>query len=167
MAMRERYWSFFSEIKYKSFYYQYFQTLFSYINWGISAFLSLTTLSCIAAWDIWNSYPMVWAALICFSQIIQAFFPKLPYNELLTSTKFMISALDRLLLATEHDWLYIECHSLSDDEILKLLEKHQVQYSDLINQFFPGTYLPIIKWCEKKAAESYNTFFSVTYHINL
>lgn len=163
--MRERYWTFFSEIKYKSFYYQYFQTLFVRINWGISAFLSLTTLSCIAAWDMWKSHPLIWASLICSSQIVQALFPKLPYNDLLISTKFMISSLDKLLLSVEHDWLYIECHSLTDDAILQLLEKHQNQYSDLVNQFFSGTYLPNIEWCIKKANESTNTFFFVTYNI--
>lgn len=163
--MRERYWSFFSEIKYKSFYYQYFQAFFSRINWGLSAILSLTTLSCIAAWDMWKSHPVLWGALICFSQVVQALFPKLPYNDLLISTKFMISALDKLILSVEHDWLFIECHSLSDDDILQLLEKHQNEYSRLVDQFFSGTYLPTIKWCERKADEETRVFFSVAYNI--
>lgn len=162
--MRERYWKFFTEIKYKSYYYKHFQILFNRINWGISAFLSLTTLTCIAAWDIWDSHPMIWASVICFSQIIQAMFPKLPYNDTLISTKFMISSLDKLLLSIESDWLYIEIHQLNDDEILLRLNRYQNQYSELVDQFFSGSYLPTIKWCNNKADKDWEVFFSTTYN---
>lgn len=161
--MRERYWNFYFSIKFKACYYMYFQIFFKHINTCITCFLSLTTLSCIAAWDVWNKYQLLWANLICVSQVVQAIFPKLPYNDMLISTKFMISALDRLLLDIDHDWLIIDIHHLSDDEIVKLLEKHQNCYSDLVNQFFSGEYLPLIKYCEKKAEQECKTFFSVTY----
>lgn len=141
----------------------YFQILFKRINTCITCFLSLTSLSCIAAWDIWNEHQTVWAMLICASQVAQALFPKLPYNDTLISTRFMISAIDKLLLDIDHDWLVIESHHLSDDEIIDLLEKHQRHYSDLVNQFFSGEYLPIIKYCEEKADSECRTFFSVTY----
>ena len=161
--MRERYWNFYFSIKFKACYYMYFQIFFKHINTCITCFLSLTTLSCIAAWDVWNKYQLLRANLICVSQVVQAIFPKLPYNDMLISTKFMISALDRLLLDIDHDWLIIDIHHLSDDEIVKLLEKHQNCYSDLVNQFFSGEYLPLIKYCEKKAEQECKTFFSVTY----
>ena len=161
--MRERYWNFYFSIKFKACYYMYFQIFFKHINTCITCFLSLTTLSCIAAWDVWNKYQLLWANLICVSQVVPAIFPKLPYNDMLISTKFMISALDRLLLDIDHDWLIIDIHHLSDDEIVKLLEKHQNCYSDLVNQFFSGEYLPLIKYCEKKAEQECKTFFSVTY----
>lgn len=163
--MRERYWTFFFTIKHEAYYYKHFQILFNRINWIISAFLSLTTISCIAAWDIWKKYQLLWAVLICVSQIFQALFPKLPYNDLLISTKFMISSLDKLLINIEQDWLYLDIHNLSDDEILKFLTSHQKQYSELINQFFPAIFLPVIKYCEKKAEEDCKNFFSITYHV--
>lgn len=129
----------------------------------ISGFLSLTTLSCIAAWDLWKDYQIIWAVLICASQVIQVFFPKMPYNDLLISTRFMISALDKLLLQIDHDWLGIEILHLSDEKIMELLEMRQSQYSDLVNQFFSGDYLPVIKYCESKAEQDCKIFFSVTY----
>lgn len=161
--MRERYWNFYASIKYKSCYYMYFQILFKRINTFITCFLTLTTLSCIAAWDVWKEYQLLWSGLICLSQAIQALFPKLPYNDLLISTKFMISAIDRLLLDIDRDWLLIESHDLSDDEIISLLSKHQNHYADLVNQFFSGEYLPMIKYCEKKADQECTAFFLVTY----
>lgn len=161
--MRERYWNFYFSIKHESFYYKHFQLLLSRINRGITAILALTTLSSIAAWDIWNKYRIIWAILICFSQVLQAIFPKLPYNDLLISTRFMISSLDKLLLDIEYDWLSIDVHDLSDDKILASLKKHQRNYSDLVNQFYSGEYLPVIKYCEKKAERDCKNFFSVTY----
>lgn len=165
--MRERYWTFFYSLKHRAFYYQYFQRLLNSINWAITAFLSLTSLSCIATWQLWDSHRYVWTALICISQVIQALFPKLPYNELLVSTKFMISALDGLLIKVEHDWLYIDIHQdeLSEDEILKILNIHQAKYSELVSQFFSGAYLPNIKYCDKHAESDCKTFFNVTYHV--
>ena len=161
--MRERYWAFYLSLKHRSYYYKSFQILFKRINWAISSFLSLTTLSCIAAWDLWKNFQILWVILICISQVIQVFFPKMPYNDLLISTKFMISALDKLLLQVDHDWLSIDVHHFSDDRILELLETRQSQYSELVAQFFSGDYLPVIKYCEDKAEQDCKTFFSVTY----
>ncbi len=163
--MREQYWNFYVSIKHMSLYYKYFQSLFNAINWLISAVLCFTTLSCIAAWDIWKSHPLLWSSIICVSQVLQAMFPKLPYNDLLITTRFMISSLDSLILDIEHDWLKIDFFSLSDAKILKRLNKHQKRYSELINQFFAGTYLPTIKYCEKKAEKECKIYFSVTYKV--
>ena len=163
--MRERYWNFYVATKHKSFYYMQFQLLFVRINWILSAFLTLTTISCIAAWNVWQSHTLIWGFLIACSQIVQALFPKLPYNDILISTKFIITEVDRLLLDIDHDWLYLDIHNLSDDEILVLLTKHQQRYFDLVNQFFSGTYLPVIKYCEKRAERDCKNFFSTTYQI--
>lgn len=164
-SMRDQYWTLYVALKHRSLYYKYFQSLFSTVNWIISAILCLTTLSCIAAWDIWKNHPVLWSSLICISQILQALFPKLPYNDLLISTKFMICSMDKLLLDIEHDWLSINVFSWSDNKILKQLKKRQKHYSKLVNQFFSGTYLPTIRYCEKMAEKECKTFFSVTYKI--
>lgn len=161
--MRERYWAFYFSVKYESFYYRNFQLLFNKINWMITAFLAVTTLSCIAAWDIWQKLPALWATLICVSQIVQALFPRLPYNDLLISTKFIISTLSDLLLEIDHDWLSIDIHQLSDEDISSLLEKRQKQHSELTNQFFAGTCLPDIKYCKKRSERDLEDFFSTTY----
>ncbi len=68
--MRERYWAFYLSLKHKSYYYKSFQILFKRINWAISSFLSLTTLSCIAAWDLWKNFQILWVILICISQFL-------------------------------------------------------------------------------------------------
>lgn len=161
--MRERYWTFYVSIKHKSFYYMHFQFLFNKINWSITAFLGFTTLSSIAALDVWKEVPWLWVGLICASQVIQALFPKLPYNDLLISTKFMIAEINRLLIDIDHDWLYLNIHTLTEDEILSLIEKHQLRYFELVNQFFSGTYLPNIRYCEKRAEQDCKNYFSVTY----
>lgn len=163
--MRERYWNFYTSIKYKSCYYMYYQIFVKRINIGISCFLSCVTISSIAAWNFWKTYPFLWSGIICLSQIIQAVLPNLPYFDLLIPVKLMISAVDRQLLDIDHDWLIIETQGLSEDQIINLLEKHQNRYADLVDQFFSGEYLPIIKYCVEKAEEECNTYFSVTYQI--
>lgn len=117
-------------------------------------------MSCVAAWGIWNVYPVLWSVLICLAQIIQALTPKMPYNDLLVSTKFMICSLDTLLLDIDIKWLDINyVHDYSDEEILQFIENYQKQHTALINQFFSGTYLPELKICVRKATEECNTYF--------
>lgn len=163
--MRDRYWSYFVSIKHKYFYYIAFQTLYSRINWCITAFLALTTLSCVAVWNIWDKIPIVWAMLICMSQVIQALFPKLPYNDLLISVKFIIPEVDSLLMDIEHDWLYIDIHKPSDDDILSMLHKYDQRYHELTNQFFSGTFLPDIQYCSKKAEDNCKNYFATNYQV--
>lgn len=163
--MREHYWNFYFSTKHKMYYYKYFQLLFRRVNWCIAGFLSVMALSSVAAWSLWDTHQVLWASLICISQVIQALFPKLPYNDLLISTKFMISAMDKLLIDIDNDWLLIDINGLSDEEILKLLKKHEKQYSKLVSQFFCGEYLPAIKYCEKKAEIDCKNFFSINYHV--
>ena len=157
--MRETYWNLYVKLVYKSCYYKYFQSLFGKINWILTIFCSVVSLSSIAAWGIWKTHPAIWSVLICVSQLIQAMFPKLPYNDLLSSTKFMSSSLDKLLIQLKTDWLKIQYLDSTEEEILKLIKKHETSYSELVSQFFAGTYLPTIKYCEKKADRECNIYF--------
>lgn len=158
--MREQYWYMYQNFKYRFFYYKRFKILFSKINWIITALCGLTTLSSVAAWGIWKSHPLAWSILICFSQLVQALFPKNPYNDLLISTTFMLCEFDKLLLEIEHGWLAIELNQYSDEQILEFIRKYELKHAELISQFFSGTYLPELKHCCKKAEEECAAYFS-------
>ena len=149
--MREQYWNMYQKLEYQFFYYKRFQILFHRINWFITAICSTLALSSVATWSIWKTIPVFWSVLICASQLIQALFPKLPYNDLLISTNFMLGELEKLLLDINHDWLALELFQYSEQEILGLIQKYECRYANLSSQFFSGTYLPEIEYCHKKA----------------
>lgn len=161
--MREKYWNFYYKITYQSFYYKRFQIFFTGINRVITVFCSLMALSSVAAWGIWKTYPLLWSIMICSSQLIQAMFPKLPYNDLLCSTRFMICSIDKLRMSIDHSWLKIDVYNYTDKQILELIEKYEIQYSELVSQFFSGTYLPEIKYCVKKTEAECTAYFSLNY----
>lgn len=163
--MREQYWNFFVSTKHKFYYYKHFLILFNRINGIISAFLTITTLSGVAALSIWQIHPSIWAGIICISQIIQAVLPRLPYSNLLAATRFMIPAMNRLLLDIEYDWNVININDSSDKEILSLLQKYRTKAIALIEQFFNAEYLPTIKYCEKNAEKECRNFFAIYYAI--
>lgn len=162
--MRETYWNLYTDIKYKSCYYKYFQKFMNAIYWSITVFCSIVSFSSIAAWGIWESYPVLWSVLIGISQVIQAMFSKLPYSDLIHPTKLMISSLDKLLIQIKRDWLEINYLEYPDEKIPKLIEKYELQYSELVSQFFSGAYLPDIGYCMKKAEDECNTYFSLYQH---
>ena len=162
--MREQYWNFYSSLKYREFYYKWFRTFWGRINWAISGFCTLISLSCVAAWGIWKTYPILWTVLICISQVIQVFFPKLPYNDLLSASKLIANPLDRLLIDVENSWLEMNyVKEFSDAELLPLLYNYKLEYSKLVSQFFSSSYLPAIKWCETKSECDCKNYFSTIY----
>lgn len=164
--MREQYWQMYTDIKYRSCYYKHFVKTFSFVNKCISGFLVLTSISSVAAWGLWSRFPLVWSLLICVSQVIQALLPKLPYNDQIISAKFMLSALDPLLLSIDLDWMDAEyIHDYSDKRYFKLINKYQSQYSNLASQFFSGEFLPEIKYLEVKAQAEYKNYFKNKYHV--
>ena len=163
--MREQYWQMYTEIKYRACYYKYFVIRFSFVNKFISGFLTFTSVSSVAAWGLWNKLPLLWSSLICISQIIQALLPKLPYNDQIVSAKFMLSALDPLLLSIDFDWMESEyITEYSDEHYLDLIKKYQSQYSDLASQFFSGEYLPEMDGLENKAQAECQNYFRNKYH---
>ena len=165
--MREQYWAMYSDLKHRSFYYSRFLRFFTNVNWGISGFLTFTSISSIAIWSIWGQYPLVWSSLICLSQVIQALWPKLPYNDLIVTTKLMICSMDGLLLSVEKDWLDSEyVRDYSAQEYLDLISKHQNSYYELISQYYSGTFLPELKHLHKKAEEDSRNYFNHKYQTN-
>ena len=166
--MREQYWAMYSDLKHRFFYYGRFLKLFNKVNWAISGFLTLTSVSCIAFWSIWGEYPLLWSSLICISQIIQALWPKLPYNDLIVTTKLMICSMDALLLSVEKDWLetqYVK-EETSAQEYLDLIIKYQTSYYELISQYYSGTFLPDLKRLHKKAEKDCRNYFNRKYPTN-
>lgn len=164
--MREQYWKMYISIKHRSLYYKNFQVMFSRVNWALSSLCAIASLSCVAAWGIWGTHPVLWSLIICATQIFQALFPKLPYNDLLVSTRFMICSLDKLLLDIEHSWLDMHyVHDLPDEKILSLIHKYETSYSNLVSQFFAGTFLPDIKYLAKKSEKECKTYIETKYSI--
>lgn len=162
--MREQYWNFYVSLKHKACYYKYFQILLTRINWCISAVCTLLSISCVVAWGIWETCPLLWSVLICAAQVVQALFPKMPYNDSLVSCKFIIPEIEKLLFSVHHDWLSIQyLGKCSDKRIAKLIKKYDSAYSELVLQFFSADFLPVNKWCEKKAETECKNYFSTKY----
>ena len=165
MLVRTKYWSFYYKISYQSYYYKRFSILFTKVNQVFTIFCGLVSLSSVAAWGIWKTYPVLWSLLICVSQVTQAILPKLSYNDLLCPTKFMISSLGKLCTAIDHSWLEIDVYNYTDEQILELIEKYENQYAELVSQFFDGTFLPEINYCVRKAEKECAEYFRVKYSL--
>lgn len=158
--MREQYWKLYLNLKYNYYYCVHFLFYYNRLNWIVSSFLTIVSLSSVAALGVWKNHPLPWSALICSSQIIQALFPRLPYNDLLCSTRLMIGSLDKLVMDMSHSWLSFDLRKHSDDEIFLLYKEYEERYVDLTDTFYSGVFLPNNKYCHKKSYEEINAFFS-------
>jgi len=162
--MREQYWRMYNDLYHRLCYYKHFQNFYTWINRIISSLLTITSLSSIAAWGVWGSHPIIWSLIIGGSQLIQALFPKLPYNDILISTKFIICSMDKLILSIEHEWLESEyVRDYTEQEYFDAISKHENAYSDLVSQYFSGSFLPEHRYLHSKAMNDCQNYFERKY----
>lgn len=163
--MREHYWITYSVLEYQLIYYKNYQLFYSLKKKIISCFCLGISLSSVAAWSIWKTFPLLWSFCIALSQLIQVFSPYFLNDELALAAKMIITPLDKLLVNTRHDWLSIENSAYSDDQIVELIHKYEQQYSELTSLFFSGTFLPESRYVQKKTEAEWENNLEVKYHI--
>lgn len=163
ISMRDRYWAMFCDLKYKERYYWHYQIRARRINGLINGICLLTTSASVANWFIWQHIPIVWSLLIISAQAIQVLKPLFPFSKQIDSLKFLIPAIDKLIIDVDYSWN--QTHQQDEKQISKLIKKYESQYIDLNNQFINEVYFPVIKNCEDKAQTDTINFFYQRYHV--
>ena len=75
----------------------------------------------------------------------------------------MICSFDKLLLSIRHTWFEMDVYDYTDEQILKFTKKYDAQYSELVSQFFSGSYLPEIQYCNKRAEKEAISYFNINH----
>ena len=162
--MRDQYWTMYMKIKYHYFYYKHYSSFFNKVNFILSSFCTLVSLSCVTAWGIWGSHPVTWSLIIGISQVIQALSPKFSFNNFLISCRFIMCPLNNLLCNIDLTWMrmnYIKDYS--DKKIFHFIQKYSIQNEKLTNQFFADSFLPEYPFLKKRADRDLKNFISLKY----
>ena len=115
--MRNRIWFTLSDKKYSAIYTAKLSKRSAMLGNNYSLFLALASASSVAAWSIWDIFPLVWAGIVTISQVLHIAKPYIPFIK--NDKEFMEMSLlyDSLYLSLEKLWTDYEKKALKETTI--------------------------------------------------
>jgi hypothetical protein len=167
---QEKYWAQLKELKTHVIYLQGYAEHADWWDKTVDIFLAITSSSSIAAWAVWQKYPLVWGAIIALSQIITAIKPFLPYKQRVRAISELTDKIQNISLKCEKGWFSVAEGKLTEEEIHELYinlkqESVSAEQTCLKNVVLPEKQ-KILSEAEKKT-ELYltNTYHSGAHHV--
>jgi len=150
--MRNRLWNNLQEAKFKSEYLS-LASKRAYI-WGnfYSFFLAISSAGCVAAWSIWENYPIIWALIVALSQVLILAKPYLPFIKNDRELLEMSYKYDSLYIHYEKLWFKNEKPDSSETEVESTFYKLRDSEVNFSKQF-KQVYCPDFSGLSKKVSE--------------
>lgn len=162
--MRTRIWNNLANIRFKAFYCDHCSTFSGTFGRVYSFFLSFVSAGCIAAWAIWQQYPILWAIIVAIAQVLHV---ARPYILFLKSEKeFLAMSFEykHLYLLYERLWYDFENEviigELAEKKFYELREK-EIQ----IERMYQSTHTPKINFLMSKAQHDTYSELSLNFEI--
>ena len=149
--VRKSYWAFLTELYDLERYYWYYKKLDYRIDFIMRCILTLTSLSNIAAWIIWNQFPVLHSVCIGCSQVISALRPSLPFAGRVVAIKHMHPEIKSLFDRVEFFWQTIEFKDVSDLDIINKEYEFKKELREIEDKFTGNEIFPEKKYCLNKA----------------
>lgn len=119
MTVRERYWERLIDCKYQLECLKEYSIRIVRVERSIKILLAILSSSSVAAWAIWQKYPMIWAVIIAICQVLSVVYDYLPYKTRISEAAILQEAWSSIYLEMEKAWENVN-NSLSDDQINEL-----------------------------------------------
>lgn len=135
--MRDSYFKLYQKLVYNKFYYGFFGSSASLINFLINIVTCFASGTGIYAWYVWKIYPWAWATVLGVSQVINATKGYFPFSKRISIIQYYTQEMECLINKVDNDWRKIECGSydLSEKEINNLIENYQFQFTEIDHRY--------------------------------
>lgn len=133
---------------------------------SVNIFLALASSGSIAAWTIWNQYPIVWSAIICSSQVFTAIKPYVPYYKYVKELNAKCLRLDVINIEFEKLWYKIQYKKLDDDQAAELYFDYKKLATEILT-FNDDTIFTVTKKIETLANYKMKIFLKSTYDTDI
>ncbi len=114
---QRRFWQELVQLRIHIYYLQRYHVAQERYETHLNMFLAITSNGSIVTWAIWGEWPMVWAAIIGLSQLLNAIRPYLPYKRRMRAIAALNRELEDLALYAEHKWYAVSEGRLTDEQI--------------------------------------------------
>ena len=165
--MRDCFWGTYQTIVFKKFYYEEHQRRSEKLLFWTKLACSVVSIISVLIWSISQTMPVLWACLIALAQLAQSLLGYLPWSNQLEALRYLIPALNRLLVDISEDWMRLGYAEKDDDN--SLLEKavsYERRYYELEDQFTSGIWFPVVKSVINAAETAEDNYFHVKYSLS-
>lgn len=164
--MQERYWSMLTNKKYELIYINKYYAQCVKVQRGINIILALTSSGAIAAWAIWDKYPLLWSLIIAISQVVVAVKPLLPFEKRIIDINDLNLTLTGLYADIESKWFYIADGYYSEQEINDLYYGFDKKWTDMETKCFKYDSMPLINKLKNVANIEKENYFKNNFRLS-
>jgi hypothetical protein len=161
--MREKYWDFFTDIKFKECYFEFYRARSVFLD-KVFAFAGLVlSTSGLATFFAQMGFSTAGAVLIVLGQLLTIISHLLPYAQRAQALNYFLQEIPNLLDQIESDWRNVELDKYTDEEMAYILEKHAAEYTAMEVRFLGSLSLPRSSRISEKAFAEIRAFFENRY----
>ncbi len=164
--MKKKIWATLNNVKFKGFCLDHLINKYQKIDRNINIYLAIASSGSIAAWVIWNQFPMVWGTIIASTQVITVVKPYVPYFKYVKELKGKLLKIENLNIELERLWYYYTIKKISKDEIETRYFALQKEITEVLN-FQDDTILTVTKAIEEKANKKMQIFLKTNYNLEI
>lgn len=161
-----RIWATFCNMKFKAFVLGLLVQKYQIWDRNINIFLALTSSGSIAAWAVWQKYPLIWGFLIAISQVIMTIKPFFPYHKLVKELNAKSLHVDILNIEFEEFWNKANRGKLTEDEMQEQYFQLNKSYASVLN-FSDDLLFTTSREIEHKANLRMKIFLKTFYNIEI
>ena len=81
----------------------------------LNIILALTSSASVAAWAIWQMYPLLWSLIIAISQVISVAKPYFPFSKYVRELNSKSVVLENFVIEFERLWSKMQTKRISED----------------------------------------------------
>lgn len=162
--MREQIWPTLVNLKFKSYCLDLILEKFQKHERYINVFLAVASSGSIAAWAIWNVYPLLWGGIIALSQVVTVIKPYFPFYRHIKEINSKCSRLELLHIELEHLWYKVQHEKITEDECSDQFFSLKKQSVDILN-FADDTIFDVSPSLEKVANERMDVYLKTNYNL--
>jgi hypothetical protein len=104
----------------------------------INLIKAIASSASIAAWAIWQRYPLMWGEIIALSQVIEATKDVFPFSRRLKAAGELTVALERLFIDAQFEWESVYSGRLDTNQITEAWRHLQVAQLEAESSAFPS-----------------------------
>lgn len=164
--MREQIWATLNDLKFKGYCLSLVVDKFQRWDRGINSFLAIASSGSIAAWAIWNKYPLVWGTIIAVSQVLTAIKPFFPFFKYVKELNAKCFRVEQLNIEFEHLWYKIQNQKITSEKSEELYFEYKKTIADILS-FGDDTVFNVSKIIESKANEKMKRYLKNHYQIEI
>lgn len=154
------------DTKFKTYCLGFLVSKFQCWDRNINIFLAITSSGSIAAWAIWELYPMLWATIIAISQVLTAIKPYFPFFKYVKELNAKNYKMELINIDIERLWYKLSKRNISEEEAEEQYFDLRRQIGELLN-FGDDAVYKATKKIEQKANERMKIFLKNNYGIDI